>query len=244
MSFPSTAWQLLDDVRAKSAPNAESYRAAINRLTCLYWRPVYGFLRARGQTHEAAEELTQEFWLWCFEKRVLSVADPQRGRFRSFLLAVLKNFVADHSPDRQRRQSAFEVGLVPVSVLARGKEEESACFEPAQSLTPDEIFMRRWAESLILAVGEQLRMRCIERGRTDWYVIFERFHFPPPGSKRPSQEELAASLGVSRDQIRYALDQTGDQFGHLLREMLADQVTTPAELNSELVELERLLGRR
>ena len=241
MSFPTTAWSLLSEARDCPPQAVDRYLDILNRLICLYWRPVFGFLRARGYSNELAEDLTQEFWLRCFEERPLLNADRSRGKFRSFLLTILTRFCADQSPGRCRKQLAFEHGLVPVAALVR---DDDSSFDVPEGSRADDVFMRQWAHSLVAAVREELRGWCHAKGRPDWHSIFERFHFPPDDAPIPSQEQLAHDHRCSRDQVRYAVDQTNRQFAIFLRAALADQVGSEDEIDAELAELMELLGTK
>ena len=116
--------------------------AAMNRFIVGYWRPIYCFVRAKGHHHQAAEDLTQEFLLKVLDRDWLSKANASRGRFRSYLLTILKRFLADQSMARLPRQRCFDKALVPLSALVR---EEHRSFEPPDDLLPEDIFMKRWA---------------------------------------------------------------------------------------------------
>src|SRR4051812_15632506 len=102
--FPTTAWSVLRDLPDRESPE---FRAAMDPLIAAYWRPVVAFLRARGHPVHEAEDLTQAFFARAFERDWLRRADPARGRFRTFLLAVLARFVADQGPKRASRQQGF-----------------------------------------------------------------------------------------------------------------------------------------
>jgi RNA polymerase sigma factor (sigma-70 family) len=236
MTFPTTAWSMLEEAKNR---DPEEQTAAMNRFVVSYWRPIYCFLRARGRHHEAAEDLTQEFLLKFLGRDWLAKADASRGRFRSYLLTILKRFLSDQGPARSPRQQHFDRSLVPISILVRSEERT---FEPPDNTSPDEKFMKQWARALIEDVRRELEMWCLQRGRPDWYAIFTAHHFPPPGSKGDSQHELAERFRCSRDQIRYAVEQTNEQFAQLLRETVADQVGSEAEIEGEIREIEQLVA--
>ncbi len=165
-AFPSTMWGY---VEAAKHPDEAGYLDAVNRFTTAYWKPVFCFLRGRGYSVPQAEDLTQEFFLTFLQRGWLQPADPQRGRFRNFLLTILCRFVSDRGPERSTRQSQFEQRLVPISALVR---EEDLSFEPSNGETPEEIFMRQWAEAVIAAVVRRLEAWCLQKGRPDWYRVF------------------------------------------------------------------------
>lgn len=233
--FPTTAWTVL--LAAKDPGNPESL-VAMNRLISGYWRPVFYYLRARGKPVQQAEDLTQDFFLRFVERKWLAPADPSRGRFRSFLLTILSRFVADRSPKRAPRQSGFEQQLVPISALVGDKERS---FEPSDSETPEDVFMRQWARAVVGNVRRQLKFWCEDNGRPDWYRVFAAFNLHADAGPRMTQEGVATKLNLSRDQVRYALAQTNRQFVDLLRAEIADQVGSSSDIGEEILELERLL---
>jgi DNA-directed RNA polymerase specialized sigma24 family protein len=238
MSFPPTAWSLLAAVGDARQVDDQQRVELLNRLITIYWRPCWAFLRRRGYSEVEAEDLTQEFWLQCLEKPWLAQADRSRGKFRSYLLTLLSHFAADQSPQRCRKQAAFEQGLVPVSVLVRSSDYS---LEIPQQATPETLFMREWARSLVDAVRERLRQWCFERGRPDWYAIFAAVHFRSANEGPVTQEGLSQQFSCSRDQIRYALSQAEEHFSLELRAAVADQVATPEQIDSELQELLALI---
>lgn len=230
--FPTTTWSAL--LAAKDRANPESL-TAMNRFISAYWKPVFCYLRARGKPVQQAEDLTQEFFLRFVEREWLAPADPSRGRFRSFLLTILSRFVADQSPRRAPKQSGFEQRLVPISALM-GERERS--FEPSDTETPEEVFMRQWARAVIGNVRRRLKTWCEENGRPDWYRVFAAFRDSVP---RVTQDGIAGELRLSRDQVRYALERTKEEFIDLLRAEIADQVGASADVGEEIQELQRLL---
>jgi RNA polymerase sigma-70 factor (ECF subfamily) len=211
----------------------------MNRFVARYWRPVFYFLRTRGYPLHDAEDLTQEFFLRFLERDWIGRADPARGRFRTYLLTVLTRFLADQGQWRAPRQKRFDDRMVAISTLL-GESERT--FEPHDRLTPESVFMREWAAAAIRAVEQSVRHWCEERGRPDWFEIFALHHFPPPGAIRPTQQEIAARFHLSRDQVRYALEETNGEFVTRLRAEVIEQVGSAAEIDGEIAEFAKLLG--
>jgi RNA polymerase sigma factor (sigma-70 family) len=236
MSFPTTAWSMIADARGQQP--AERL-AAMNRFIVGYWRPIYRFVRARGHRHDTAEDMTQEFLLKFLDRDWLTKADASRGRFRNYLLAILKRFLADESSVRAPRQKAFDQGLVQVSALAR---DEEGTLDPPHKEQPEDVFMRHWAQALVEEVRGELEAWCRQRGRPDWCEIFTAHHFPAAGREGLSQQALAERFRSSRDQIRYALEQTNQEFARLFRAAVAGQVACDEEIDAEIRDIERLLG--
>src|ERR1700759_4211145 len=148
--FPTTRWTL---VVAAGDPKRKEARSALISLCENYWYPLYAYLRRRGYPADQAQDLTQEFFTRVLEGRYLDRADPEKGRFRSFLLTSLKFFVADEE-DRQR---AHKRGGGTVVSIECSSGEDRYRREPANDETPERIYERRWALLLIDRVVEKLR---------------------------------------------------------------------------------------
>src|SRR6185436_9120672 len=148
--FPTTRWTL---VVAAADPQRQEARSALVSLCEVYWYPLYAYLRRRGYPPDQAQDLTQAFFVRVLEGRYLDRADPEKGRFRAFLLTSLKFFVADEG-DRQR---ANKRGGGAVVSLEFSSGEDLYLREPAHDETPEWIFERRWALSVLDQVVEKLR---------------------------------------------------------------------------------------
>src|SRR5690242_15496420 len=140
--FPTTRWTL---VVAAVHPHQKEARPALVSLCENYWYPLYAYLRRRGYPADQAQDLTQEFFMRVLEGRYLDRADPEKGRFRSFILTSLKFFVADEA-DRQRAQKRGG-GVVLALEFSSGENRYQR--EPAHDATPERIFERRWALSVL-----------------------------------------------------------------------------------------------
>jgi RNA polymerase sigma-70 factor (ECF subfamily) len=233
--FPTTAWSV---IRAAQDQSSEGQLEAMNRCIAAYWRPVFCFLRAKEYPFHNAEDLTQEFFFQFFRREWIRRADEQRGRFRNFLLAILKRFLADQKPDRTTRQKAFDDRLLSISTLVG---ESDRTYEPPDNRTPEQIFMQQWAHSVIAAVQQRLETWCNNRGRPDWFRVFCEVHLRDPASPRVSQQALADALHITREQVRYGVDQTHQQFVDFLQAEIADQVESTEDIESEIRELDTLL---
>lgn len=233
--FPPTAWTFLDAV---PLPGTPAYREALNRLITAYWRPVFYFLRARGLSVQQAEDVTQGFFARFYERDIVRKADREKGRFRTFLLAVLRNYLSDETT-RAPRQRRFDDGLAAVEGLL-GDEERS--YEPAGGETPEAAFNRRYAAELLREVRESLRDRCAVADCADWYEVFAAAHLDYGPDGPPSQETLAARLGLSRDQVRYRLNKVQDWFQGLLRARLRQEVGSDDEVAAEVRALQDALS--
>ena len=204
-----------------------------------YWRPVFYFLRARGHSLHAAEDLTQDFFLRLLERKWLVKADSERGRFRTFLLTLLTRFVSDQGPRRAPRQIAFEREQASIHQLLGDADR---AYEPAAGETPDGIFMKKWAAALLENVHERLRQFYEDEGRPHWYQLFATSHLAERQEHHPRQEELALQFQLTRDQVRYALDIVEQRYVHFLREEVRDQVGSDAGVGDEIRDLLALLA--
>src|SRR5262252_1845327 len=148
--FPTTRWSL---VVAASDPKRKEVRSALASLCENCWYPLYAFLRRRGYPADQAQDLTQEFFIRVLEGRYLDRADPEKGRFRAFLLTSLKFFVSDEQ-DRERAHKRGGGKLQPLE-LSSGEERYQR--EPAHDETPERIFERRWAMAMIDRVIDKMQ---------------------------------------------------------------------------------------
>ena len=189
MGFATTRWSL---VLAAGRDSTAGSRAALSELCELYWRPVYAFARRQGYEVHDAEDLTQAFFARLLEKHVVQAADPHRGRFRSFLLASFKHFVAnerDRAHAQKRGSGQVMIGLDFESAEARYSAE------PVETLTPEAVFERQWALAVLDRVLTTLRDECVNAGKTE---IFDRVRDLLAGDRSPGgYAAIAESLGTT-----------------------------------------------
>jgi RNA polymerase sigma-70 factor (ECF subfamily) len=232
--FPTTRWTL---VIAAGDPRRKEARSALVSLCENYWYPLYAFLRRRGYPADRAQDLTQEFFTRVLEGRYLDRADPEKGRFRSFLLASLKFFVADEE-DRQRARKRGGGQLVPLE-FSSGEERYQR--EPAHDETPERIFERRWALSVLDRVVEKLREEFLHQGRPEH---FERLKVFLLGHSDAPYATLAREMNASEGGLKVAIHRLRKRYRELFRQEIADTVADPAEVESELRYLATVLTRR
>src|SRR5215470_1465587 len=171
--FPTTRWTL---VVAAGDPHRKEARSALVSLCESYWYPLYAYLRRRGYPADRAQDLTQEFFMRVLEGRYLDRADPEKGRFRSFILTSLKFFVADEE-DRHRAHKRGGGLLVPLE-FASGEERYQR--EPGHDETPERLFERRWALAVLDRVVEKLRQEFLAHGRADHFERLKVFLLDRP----------------------------------------------------------------
>jgi len=232
--FPTTRWTL---VVAAGDPQRKEARSALADLCENYWYPLYAYLRRRGYAPDAAQDLTQEFFVRVLEGRYLDRADPEKGRFRSFILTSLNFFVADEG-DRQRALKRGGGAVVPVE-FSSGEERYQR--EPAHDETPERIFERRWALSLLDRVLERLRNEFMQHGRTEH---FERLKVFLLGQSDAPYAEMASEMNTSEGALKVAIHRLRKRYRELFRQEIADTVADPAEVESELRYLASVLARK
>jgi len=232
--FPVTRWTL---VLAAGDPHRKEARSALVSLCESYWYPLYAHLRRCGYPADQAQDLTQEFLMRVLEGRYLDRANPQKGRFRSFLLTSLKFFVADEE-DRQRAQKRGGGMLVPLE-FSSGEERYQR--EPADEETPERIFERRWALSVLDRVVERLRNEFVQQGRPEH---FERLKVFLLGRSDAPYAALARDMNTSEGALKVAIHRLRKRYRELLRLEIADTVADTAEVESEIRILATVLSKR
>ena len=232
--FPTTRWTL---VVAAADPQRKEARSALVSLCEGYWYPLYAYVRRRGYQADQAQDLTQEFFIRVLEGRYLDRADPEKGRFRSFILTSLKFFVAD---EEDRRRACKRGGGV-VLPLEFSSGEDRYQREPAHDETPERIFERRWALSVLDRVVERLRNEFVQHGRPDH---FERLKVFLLGRSDAPYAALAREMDTSEGALKVAIHRLRKRYRDLFRQEIADTVADPAEVESELRFLADVLSKK
>ena len=222
---------------AAADPQRKEARAALISLCENYWYPLYAYVRRRGYPADQAQDLTQEFFIRVLEGRYLDRADPEKGRFRSFLLTSLRFFVSDDT-DRQRAQKRGGGAVEPLE-FSRG--EERYLREPVHDETPERIFERRWALSVLDRVVEKLREEFVQHGRPEH---FERLKVFLLGDPDAPYAVLAREMNTSEGALKVAIHRLRKRYRELFRQEIADTVADPAEVESELRYLATVLSRK
>ncbi|MCW5551492.1 MAG: sigma-70 family RNA polymerase sigma factor [Verrucomicrobiae bacterium] len=210
---------------------------ALASLCSTYWYPLYAYIRRNGIASHEAEDLTQEFFFRFLERDSLSGVRPAAGKFRSFLLVCLKNFLAN---ERERAQAQRRGGGRSLIPLDAADAQARYALEPADQRTPEALFERRWAFALLERTLQALRR---EYYRNEKRELFDDLQgFLPGGQGNVSRAELAAKRGVSVGAIDVAVHRLKQRFGVLLREQVAQTVSSEAEVDEELRYLISLLS--
>jgi RNA polymerase sigma factor (sigma-70 family) len=222
--FPTTSWTMVVDA---GDTRRENRRDALVRLCEHYWYPVYAYVRRRGYPLSEAQDLTQEFFVNILQGRYLDRADPNRGRFRSFLLNSCKFFLSDQA-DRARAQKRGGGAILPFEV---GSGEERYRFEPLDIETPERIFERGWAVMLLDRVVAELRDEFIQHGSAR---DFDKLKIFVLGQAEVPYAELARDLGGTEGALKVSIHRLRKRYRILFRREIADTVADPAEVDSEI----------
>jgi len=224
--FPTTHWSI---IIAAGSPESPRYREALETLCREYWFPLYAFLRRRGYGPDDAQDHTQGFFAHMLEKQDLCRADPNRGRFRSFLLAMLKHFAADA---REQAQAQKRGGGKRVISLDVAEAEARYAAEPAHQLSPEKLFERSWALTVLGRTMTRLRQ---DMAAGDKSVLFEHLKAHLGGrTNAVPYRELAARLNMSEGAIKVAMHRLRKRYRELLREEVAQTVSAPDQVEDEI----------
>jgi len=232
--FATTHWTLVMASQG-SSPDA---RQALERLCHLYWPPLYAFVRRRGHRPEEAQDLTQEFFARLLLQHDLARVKPAQGKFRSYLLTALKHFLANEWHAAQTRKRGG--GQAPLSWDDETLERQYR-LDPGDQATPETLYERRWALSVLEQTLDRLRQEYVEAGKED---LFDGLKVFLSGDKRLiPQDEIAAQYGITVNAVRVGVHRMRKRYGQLLREQVAATVGSPAEIEEELRYLILVLGR-
>lgn len=226
--FATTRWSLV--LAAKQA-NPQG-RKALSELCQMYWYPLYAYTRRRGHDRQQAEDLTQGFFADLLCRQDLHKAKSEQGRFRSYLLACLQNFLANehHKATAQKRGG----GRALLSLdMARAAERYQ--MEPVHGWTPERLFQRRWALTLLARVLAQLGEEYQEKNRQ---AIFQHLQvFLQSDSPTPSYSALAHNLGISEGAVKVSVHRLRRRYRELLKQAIAETLASPEEVEAEIQDL-------
>jgi RNA polymerase sigma factor (sigma-70 family) len=233
-AFPTTRWTL---VIAAADPGQQESRSALTSLCEGYWYPLYAYVRRCGYSADQAQDLTQEFFVRVLEGRYLDRADPEKGRFRAFMLTSLKFFLADEG-DRGRAQKR---GGGTVLTLEFSSGEERYQREPAHNETPEWIFEQRWALSMLDRVMDRLRDEFLQHGKLDHFNRLKIFLLDQATTPYAA---VAREMGTSEGALKVAIHRLRKRYRDLFRREIAETVADNADVESELRFLADALTRK
>jgi len=231
--FASTHWSLVVAAGKRSLPSSDQAMAALCQA---YWFPLYAYARRRLEDIHLAQDLTQEFFTRLFEKNILASAQQERGRFRGFLLTAFKNFLANEG-DKTRAQK-HGGGIVPLSLDFSAGDSRYAR-EPSHTWTPERLFERQWALTLLDQVLAALRAEYVA---DDKKMLFDRLKVYLTGETNVTHAEIAPQLDMSEGAVKVAAHRLRKRYRELLRREVAQTVADPSEVDDEIRRLFEALG--
>ncbi len=230
--FQTTRWSLVLTARDDARVDSEQ---ALAELCQGYWQPLYAYVRRQGYGVEEARDLTQGYFLRLLEKRFLDDVEPEAGRFRAFLLVSLKHFLSSERERALKRGG----GKSTISLDAEAAERRYR-LEPVDHLTPEKVFERRWAQTVVDRALARLRELFEIDGKLREFELL-RPHLIGDAA-RGSYREMADELNMSEGTVRVTVYRVRRRYGSLLREEVAQTVADPQEVDRELRDLLLALG--
>jgi len=227
--FTTTHWSVVLNAQDTSSQLAA---AALEKLCCAYWYPLYVYVRRQGEDEESAKDLTQGFFVRLLEKHYVAQAQREKGKFRSFLLAALKHFLAD---ERDKARAQKRGGGQTFISLETATGEQRYRLEPVETLSADRLFERRWALTLLEQARARLRDEYLELGKSS---LYERLKVFESGDKNgPPYTQLAEELGLTEGGVKSAVSRLRQRYRELVREEVAHTVDNPEEVDGEIRHL-------
>lgn len=231
--FHTTRWSLV--LEAQSGTDTTRARDAMAALCRDYWYPLYAFVRRRGYAPHDAQDLTQAFFTSLLEGNA-TMADPKRGKFRSYLLGALKHFLANDWNRMQAQKRGGGQQLVEWDALDL---EARYALEPAADTDADTLYDRRWALDLLERAVTKLRSEFESKGDG---AVFAALKGTLTGAE-PARDALAAQLGLSEGALKVAIHRLRQRYREVLRAEIAETVDSPADVDEEMRHLVRVLRR-
>lgn len=227
-AFATTRWSVVLAARDREAPVA---RQALESLCTSYWYPLYAFTRRQGYDHDAAGDLTQAFFMRLLQTDMLRTVECERGRFRAFLLACMRHFLAN---ERDRAEASKRGGGRSSLSIDMAIAEQRFDREPWHGLTPEKSYHRRWALTLLEEVLRRVRDDYVERGQQQLFDLLQPLITPRAAESFRPVAELA---NMSEGAVRVAVHRLRRRYGEALRQEIARTVDDPAEIDHEIREL-------
>jgi RNA polymerase sigma-70 factor (ECF subfamily) len=225
-------------VVAAGAPLTGERSRALEILCQAYWYPLYAYIRRSGHGPEEAKDLTQSFFAFFLEKGAFALADPARGRFRSFLLCAVKHFLINNFHRNATAKRGH--GREPIS-LDDVEGEARYLAEPVDLATPEVLYEQRWAATLLQRALDQLRE---EYASTKHGPLFDTLKAYVWGNQNAHTcAELAVQLGATEEAVKKTVQRLRQRYAEMVRLQIAETVSTPAELEDELRHLAAVLRR-
>ena len=230
-AFATTHWSLVLTAQGQSTAAEE----ALEELCRIYWRPLYAFARRQGYDPEEARDLTQGFFQLLLTRRDLDTARRERGRLRSYLLVSFKHFMGMEQRRKMTTKRGHGQWLIPLEELLTTERADSAFGRLVDSMSPDRLYERRWALTLIEHVLKRLKKEYRATGNA---LLFDSLkQLLPDEPEAPTRPEIAATLGITDNALRQAFHRFRHRYQLLLREEIGHTVADPGEIEDELRHL-------
>lgn len=224
--FATTHWSVVLPACQQATPEAG---VALERLCSTYWYPLFAYLRRSGYAPPDAQDLTQAFFVHLLEKDRLRNVHPDKGKFRSFLITSLKNFLANEHDKRQCLKRGGQFSFIPLDVE---NGEARYHLEPFHELTPDKAFERTWGLAILDAVRRRLQDEYTADGKGELFEALQPYLSGDKGSA--PYAETANQLGLTESAVKMAVLRLRRRFGESLRQEIAQTVAEPSEVDEEI----------
>ncbi len=235
--FPSTHWTVV--TAAAETNDSDAAELALAELCRSYWTPLYSFVRSRGYGVHDAQDLTQSFFAFFLEAKIYARADRRRGRFRSFLLASLRNFLADTADREQTLKRGGGQTVVPLD--EKQAREAEKLFQRNEAFGEDRVFDRTWADALLAAAMERLSADYATEAKRK--LFHQLLPFIAGGAEPPpSYAELAVRFGMTQSTMRSHVTRLRARYREALHAEVRRTVASESEMEEELRELMRVLA--
>lgn len=234
-AFPATRWSV---VLAAKKPDQPESAEALETLCRNYWYPLYAFVRGSGWAPADAEDLTQEFFARLLEKNYLRVVEPEKGRFRTFLRFALKRFLAKEWERIGAAKRGSGQKAIPFDAA---QAEERFSIECAGTLSPEQLYDRQWALSLLNDAVARLALEYEAAGKAGLFAALTPYLTAERGSI--PYATIASALDLSESTARVTLHRLRRRFRDVFRETVADTVSSAAEAEEEIREVLAALSR-
>jgi RNA polymerase sigma-70 factor (ECF subfamily) len=231
--FVTTHWSVVAAAGQEPSPTA---RAALELLAQTYWYPLYAYVRRKGHDEHAAKDLTQEFFARLFARNDFARLDRERGKFRAFLLASLNHFLAKEWRDQHTLKRGGGQTVLSLDAAAEGWYLQ----EPVTEETPEKLYDRRWAMTILELAATHLRDEYGAAGKAEQFSVLRAFLSETAAAH--GYEQAAAQLQWGTGAIATAVHRLRQRYRELVRQEIAQTVTTPLEVEEEMRHLLTVLG--
>ena len=229
--FHTTRWSAVLLSAQSQAPGSQ---AALAELCRIYWYPIYSFVRRRGSSPEDAQDLTQGFFLHLLDHKALCQVSPVKGKFRSFLVASLQNYLSDEADRARCLKRGGKIEFVPLDM---GFAEDRYRLAPLDFLTADKVFDARWAMTLMDEAMGRLRQEYADQGKTSVFETLKPYIDPINSKAALSYEQVADTLRVRVGSVKKLIFRLRQRYGSVLREEVARTVSDSGEVDEEIHSL-------